>query len=140
MKYETEQMIFSYPQDEWFFDHSDLSRYVSNCTGDGGVWCLTSFSTIWQLYRGNQFYWWRKPEYPEKITDLPQVTDKLLLHISVLSTTRISWIRTHSFSDDRHWLHIVGRKYIYHMIITTNALIKTYNFGIKSEIFLWSLG
>ena len=31
-------------------------------------------STIFQLY---QFYWWRKPEYSEKITDLPQVTDKL---------------------------------------------------------------
>ena len=24
-----------------------------------------------------QFYWWRKPEYPEKTTDLPQVTGKL---------------------------------------------------------------
>ena len=24
-----------------------------------------------------QFYWWRKQEYPEKNTDLSQVTDKL---------------------------------------------------------------
>jgi hypothetical protein len=29
------------------------------------------------LYRGNQLYWWRKPEYLEKITDQPQVTDEL---------------------------------------------------------------
>jgi hypothetical protein len=32
---------------------------------------------IFQLYRGGKFYWWRQPEYPEKATDLLQVTDKL---------------------------------------------------------------
>jgi hypothetical protein len=25
----------------------------------------------------SQFYWWTEPEYPEKTTDLSQVTDKL---------------------------------------------------------------
>ena len=34
-------------------------------------------STIFQLYRGSQFYWWRKPEYPEKTRDLSRVTDEL---------------------------------------------------------------
>ena len=34
-------------------------------------------STIFQLYRGSRCYWWRKPEYPEKTTDLSQVTDQL---------------------------------------------------------------
>jgi hypothetical protein len=60
-----------------------------------GLWCLMPLSTIFQLYRGSQIYWWRKPECPEKTTNLSQVTDKLS-HNVVSRTPHLSGILTHN--------------------------------------------
>jgi hypothetical protein len=67
-----------------------------------GLLCLTLLSTIFQLYRGGHFHWCRKPEYAEKTTDLPQVTEKLytLSHNAVSSTPRLNGIRTYHVSGN----------------------------------------
>ena len=70
---------------------------------------------MFQLYRDGQFYWWRKPEYLEKTTDLPQVTDKTLWHNAVYQV-HITWV-----GFELRTLVVIGTdcKYNYYAIMTT---------------------
>ena len=86
------------------------------------VMVLTSLSTTFHLYRDGQFYWWRKPEYPLKTTDMSQVTDKLCtrmlheVHLAMSSTRTHNWVLPYDhdhdgpllafdFSVKLHWRH-----------------------------------
>ena len=88
-----------------------------------GLWCLTPLLIIFQLYRGGQFYLWRKPEYPEKTTDQSQqITDKLYHILLCPSYHAINRIRT-------HWLHVFWSR-------TRRLVNNRYKIGASAEIQL----
>jgi len=59
---------------------------------------ITPLSTIFQLYRGGQFYWGPR-ENQRHVASHWQTLSHNVVHLVLIE------IRTHNISGDRHWLH-----------------------------------
>ena len=82
-----------------------LSTIFQLYHGGFGLLCLKPLSTIFQLYHGGQFYWWRKPGYPDK-NNWPVARHwHTVSHNVISSTLRHGRVQTHNFKSDGHWLH-----------------------------------
>jgi hypothetical protein len=98
----SEEPLWSWSYASWIYN------YICN---PRSVWlvlvllCLTSHSTIFHLYRGGQFYWWRKPRVPGE-NHRPAASHWYILpHNAVSIAPRVSGIRAHNFSGDWPRLH-----------------------------------
>ena len=66
------------------------------------LWCLTPFSTIFTLYRGGQFFLVEETGIPREKHQHAAGHWQTLSHNVVSITPRLSGVKTHNVSGDRH--------------------------------------
>jgi hypothetical protein len=100
---------------------------------------LMLLSTAFQLYREGQLCWERKQEYPEKTTDLPQITDKCITLSCIEYTSPWRRFELTTLTLVVKITYGTGSwKSIYHAMMNTTALENKIYWNNISNISYWT--
>ena len=92
---------------------------------------LILLSTIFQLYHGGQFYWWKKAEYLEKTIDCRKSLTTFFAYILVILYRvhlAMSGVRTHDFKLMNLYLSL----YLYAYVV--EALLGYETTGVREHL------